>query len=85
MPCSVRVVSALSRRLSWALMTAPTSVTLSCRVLSTASRRVMVALSWSMGLATTAKAPMMVERASRTIPTVSASIPHAPFSLVSCL
>ena len=85
MPCSVRVVSALSRRLSWALMTAPTSVTLSCRVSSTASSLVMVALSCIIGLATMANAPRMVERASRTIPTVSASILHAPFSLVSCL
>ena len=85
MPCSVRVVSARSSLESWFLMTVPTSETLSCRELRTLSSLVMVVLSWSIGLATMANAPRMVERASRTIPTVSASIPHAPFSLVSCL
>ena len=80
MPCSVSVVSALSMRESWFLMTAPTSVTLSCRVSSTASSLVMVALSCIMGLATIANAPRMVERASRTIPTVSASVVTPPWA-----
>ena len=74
MPCSVSVVSALSSLASWSRMDRPASDILSWRALRTDSSLVIVALSWSIGLAMMANAPRIVERARRTAPTVSASI-----------